>query len=237
MGRKQHPVVIYEDQDLIIIDKPAGLLSVPDRFDADRPNARRWLLARYSDAIPIHRLDMETSGVLAFAKNQDAHRHYGKAFEERSVSKKYYAIVLGSLSSQTGEIDQPILKHDFQNLVSISKKGRPAITRYRVEESFGAFSVLELDLITGRTHQIRAHLQFIGHPLLVDPKYGGRESFMLSEIKPSYRGRMDERPLLTRTPLHAHQLTLTTPNREVHTIESPLPKDMKAVIYQLRKCL
>ena len=126
---------------------------------------------------------------------------------------------------------------DFRNAVIISPKGKPATTHYEVVESFGAFAHLRLNLITGRTHQIRVHLQSIGHPLIVDPAYGGKENFFLSEIKSNYKNRGEERPLLRRTPLHASKIVIPQQDGTSLTIEAPLPKDMKAVLNQLQKCM
>ena len=102
---KNRPEVIFENADLIVISKPAGLLSVPDRYDANKPNADRWLKARYDVAMPLHRLDRETSGILCFARNDDAFRHFSMAFQERDIRKYYTALVLGAPNPKKGTID------------------------------------------------------------------------------------------------------------------------------------
>ncbi|NND05374.1 MAG: RluA family pseudouridine synthase [Saprospiraceae bacterium] len=226
--------VIYSDQNVIIVNKPAGVLSVPDRYNSSLRNVYSWITGIYDDARPVHRLDRYTSGILCFARGQQAFKHFSEAFEKRTVQKYYHAIVLGVPSSNASFIDKSLEKLNRQNQVIISKRGKAAQTNYTVLETYGSFALLHLQILTGRTHQIRVHLQSIGHPLLVDPVYGGKDEFLLSEIKPTYKKRDQERPLLKRTPLHASKIVLPLPDGNSLTIEAPLPKDMRAVIRQMQ---
>ena len=226
--------VIYQDQNIVVVNKPAGVLSIPDRYNSKLENVYSWITSIYEDARPIHRLDKYTSGILCFARGQEAFKHFSQAFDKRTIEKYYQAIVIGIPAPKVGIINQSLEKIKGQNQVIISKRGKRAQTNYTVMETYGSFALLHIQIITGRTHQIRAHLQSIGHPLLVDPVYGGKDGFMLSEIKPAYKKRDQERPLLGRTPLHASKIILPLPDGQTLTVEAPLPKDMRAVIRQMQ---
>lgn len=232
--------IIFEDDSLIVVNKPAGLLSIPDRYDANKPNLYHILLADNEEIRIVHRLDRDTSGTICFAKTEEAHRTLSLQFEERSTEKLYLALVDGHPTPEIGSIDRPIARHPAKpGRMIVTNKGKEALTTYKVIESFKLFSLVEVNIHTGRTHQIRVHFQAIGHPLTIDPMYGKREGFFLSEIKrKSYRlGKFEEeRPLMSRTALHASQLTLQHPETGTkQTFEAPLPKDFQAVIKQLQK--
>ena len=232
--------ILYEDEHLIVVDKPADVLTVPDRHDPDLPNLKHLLAERHGTIIPVHRLDRPTTGALVFARTPEAHRALSMQFEGRQVEKVYLALVDGVPDPQEGEIDEPIAPHPAKvGRMMVSSRGKFARTDYKVMETFGKFSLVGVQIFTGRTHQIRVHLAYLGHPLIVDPLYGKREGFLLSEIK----GRRynlgkheTERPLLTRVPLHASRLGFHHPVTEEwmhYTVD--LPKDMRAMINQLSK--
>ncbi len=232
--------IIYEDNSLIVVNKPAGLLSIPDRYDINKPNLYHLLLADDEETRIVHRLDRETSGAIVFAKTEHAHRTLSLQFEERITEKLYLALVDGLPTPEEGSIERPIARHPSKpGRMIVTNKGKEAHTTYKVVESFKLFSLVEVNIHTGRTHQVRVHFQAIGHPLAVDPLYGKREGFLLSEVKrKSYRlGKFEEeRPLMNRTTLHASQLTILHPETgEKQTFEAPLPKDFQAVIKQLQK--
>lgn len=231
---------LFEDDHLWVIDKPAGLLTLPDRFDTSSLNLINWLRDRYGEAYIVHRLDRDTSGVIVVAKTEAAHRELNQQFEARTVEKIYHALLDGQPPTPTGSIEQAIAPDKQRpGRMQISSRGKAALTEYRVLENLGPFTWVEVVLHTGRTHQIRVHFQAIGLPLLVDPLYGRREAFLLSEIKGrSYnRGKeYEERPLLARTALHASRLAFDHPVSGVRlSFEAPLPKDLRAVLNQLRK--
>lgn len=238
---KSNIELIFEDEALLLVNKPPDLLTIPDRFDAEKPNLYQILSAQAADKIyVVHRLDRETSGILCFAKTEEAHRLLSQQFAERTVDKFYLALVEGRPNPSEGVIDQPIGPHPAQpGKMTVIRSGKPAITEYRTIEVFKAFALVEADIKTGRTHQIRVHFKFIGHPLAVDPLYGKRSAFYLSEVK--HRGYhlgkdQEERPLMARTTLHATQLSLNHPlTSERLTFKAPLPKDFQAVLRQLRK--
>ncbi len=237
---KERVPLLYEDDELVIVNKKAGDLTIPDRFDPGAFNLQRYFNQRYGHIFIVHRLDRETSGVLCMARTEAAHRHLSQQFENRTVQKIYLAIVDGCPLQEEGVIDEPIAPHPGRpGSMIIARDGRPALTHYRVLERFKSFALLEADLKTGRTHQVRVHCKAIGHPLAVDALYGKREGFYLSEVKGRRynlgRGK-EERPLLSRTALHAHKLTIDHPgNDERLTFEAELPKDMAAMLNQLRK--
>lgn len=233
--------IIYEDDDLIILNKAAPLLTIPDRYQADKPNLYHLLQEEYGDIFIVHRLDKETSGAICFAKTADAHQHLSQQFEHRQTEKRYHAIVMGTLAKETGTIDVPIAKHLYiSGKMTVHRKGKEAVTHYRVLENFQQHSLLEVQIETGRTHQIRVHLAHLNHPLAVDKLYGQQEAFYLSSIKnkKAYQPnrRSEERPLMTRISLHAHQLKLQHPStKEDLTFEAPYPKDFRAMLRQLQK--
>jgi 23S rRNA pseudouridine1911/1915/1917 synthase len=232
--------ILYEDEAVVVADKPAGLLSIPDRFDPDKSCLVELLNRRYGKVFVVHRLDRETSGVICMAKTEEAHRALSLQFEKRSVEKIYLAIVQGIPHPEQGVIDQPIAAGQSQSgKMIVHRNGKEAVTHYRVLEKFRHMALVEADIKTGRTHQIRVHFQAIGHPLIVDSLYGGKEAFYLSTVKKNkYRLGKDqeERPLMSRATLHAGRLTFDHPltGRRM-TIEAPLPKDFAAVLNQLRK--
>jgi len=231
--------VLHEDEYLLAVNKPARLLTLPDRFNAEKPNLLHWLQQRYPAIFVVHRLDRETSGILLFAKTPEVHAALNKAFEDRKVEKTYLALVLGRLLPAEGTIDRPIIPHPAgDGRMTTAARGKSSVSHYRVLRHFRAYSWVEVRIDTGRTHQIRVHMAWQGHPLAVDPLYGGGEGVTLSSFKESYRpprGR-EERPLIDRVPLHAARLGLTHPvTGETLTLEAPLPKDLQATLNQLER--
>ncbi len=236
---KRRPQLIYEDEHVLVVSKPPFLLTVPDRYAPEKANLFHMMQERYGRVFVVHRLDKETSGILVMARNEEAHRHLSLQFEHREVEKAYLTIVEGRLHYEEGLIDKPLMPIDSKPVrVVVSAKGKPAQTRYKVVEYLGNFTLVRAWILTGRMHQVRVHFQALGYPLVVDPLYGRRDAFYLSEIKRNYhlaKGE-EERPLLARSALHAEQLTFTHPATEERmTFEAPLPRDMAAVVKQLRK--
>ncbi len=236
---KRRPQILYEDDAVLVISKPPFLLTVPDRYAPEKANLYRMMQARYGRVFVVHRLDKETSGILVMARNEQAHRHLSLQFERREVEKAYLAIVEGRMHYEEGMIDKPLLPVDSKPVrVVVSAKGKPARTRYEVVEYLGHYTLVRAWILTGRMHQVRVHLQALGYPLVVDPLYGRRAAFFLSEIKRHYQlGKgQEERPLLARSALHAEQLSFTHPTTgQTLTFRAPLPKDMSALVKQLRK--
>lgn len=232
--------IVHQDEQLLLVSKPAGLLTLPDRFSPQKPNLQGLLNAQFGKVWTVHRLDRETSGLLVFALDEESHRELSKQFQERSVEKKYLALLDGRLQQDQGTIDQPIVPNPAKaGQMMVARRGKSAVSHYKVIERFRLFTLVEITIETGRTHQIRVHTASIGHPLAVDAFYGRREGLFLSEIKK--RGfqlgkREEERPLMSRITLHAWQLALDHPGTgERLAFEAPLPKDLGAVLKQLHK--
>lgn len=233
--------ILYEDDDLIIVNKPSGLLVIPDRFDASLPSLNKMLEAKYDQRIWVaHRLDKETSGVICFAKNEAAHKYLSTIFMEREVSKYYAGIVNGIVVPEEGRIENLIAEHPavYGKMVVAKKEGKISVTDYRVSEQWPLYALMQFQIHTGRTHQIRVHMQYIGHPLVCDDLYGDGKPFYVSTIKRRYnmaKHDEEERPLLNRVALHAYRLEFETVSGKLVTADAPLPKDMAATVNQLNK--
>lgn len=233
--------ILYEDHDIVAVAKPAGMLSIPDRFDASKPSVARELEKTLGKLFVVHRLDRETSGILLFARHAEAHQSLSLQFESRQIEKKYLALVEGIIQENAGEIDQPIAPHPtISGKMMISAKGKPSRTTYSVLERFRHFTLIEAQIHTGRTHQIRIHLYYLHHPLAVDPLYGTRSRLFLSEIKlkkyKSGKFNEEEQPIMSRITLHAASLAFDHPvtGKKLKLAAEP-PKDFRALLTQLRK--
>jgi len=229
--------IIFENDHFLVVDKPSGLLSIPDRYDLEKPNLIKLLQLKYDDLFVVHRIDKETSGLVLFAKNSESHRLLSMLFESHEIEKRYVALTENCPMPESGIIDMPIAHSAFETgKMTIHKKGKSSITYYKIIESFKHFCMLEVAPKTGRTHQIRVHLAAISCPILCDPLYGLRKELFIQDIK--YRAKIadfeQERPLLSRTALHASSLEFSLYDQN-YKIASPLPKDLKAVLNQLRK--
>ena len=169
---------MHVDGALVVIDKPAGLLSVPGRGELKQDCAARRVQAAWPDALVVHRLDMATSGLLLFARGLEMQRALGSAFADRRVHKRYVALVRGELAGEGGEIDLP-LSADWPNRPRQQvdpERGKPSLTRWTVLERGADTTRLTLEPVTGRSHQLRVHLAAIGRPIIGDALYGGAEA-------------------------------------------------------------
>ena len=172
-----HPMpLLWVDEHLLVVEKPSGLLSVPGRLPENRDCVVSRLQADHPDALTVHRLDQVTSGLMVFARGKDMQRMLAMLFERRQVSKRYVAMVEGRVGPDAGEIDLP-LTCDWPNRPKQKvdhEAGKPALTRWRVlgRDADGATTRLELEPVTGRSHQLRLHLASIGHPIVGDTMYG-----------------------------------------------------------------
>ena len=234
------PEVIFENEHFIAINKPAGMLSIPDRIQSE-PSLKDFLIQKYGSIFTIHRLDKETSGIILFAKDEETHKYFSKQFEERSVEKFYMGLVHGSLPNKTGTVDAPIMEHPiFKGQMVVNKNGKPSITDYEVIEDLSKYSLVKFQLHTGRTHQIRVHAKNMGHPLVCDPLYGDGKPVLLSSIKKKFKlSKHDdgERPLLNRVGLHSYQLKFKDAEGKEFDLTAELPKDIRALLQQLKKNL
>ncbi len=235
--------VLYEDSQLLLVNKPSGVLSLPDGYDPRSPVLAAVLRPTYGDLWVVHRLDRETSGVIALARNEQAHQKLNDQFETRQVVKVYHALVSGSPPWDEHSISAPlVIDADRHHRTLIDQQtGKPSETNFKVLERFARgkqhYTLIEAQPLTGRTHQIRVHLAALGIPVAVDVLYGSAKPVLLSELKRDYRGNVEEeRPLLGRLGLHACQLTLRHPTTDqILTFDAPYPKDLAATLNQLRK--
>ncbi len=234
--------IIYQDEAIVIVNKPPDFLTIPDRFAHKLPNLYKTLQKKFGEIFIVHRIDKETSGIICFARTAESHKELCRQFEQREAEKVYWVLVQGILQEKEGVIDEKLAKNEYRpGSMVVAKKGKPSVTKYKVLEEFERYSLVEANIKTGRQHQIRVHFRHIGHPPLIDPLYSNKSEFFLSEIKKKYtragRGK-EERPLMSRTTLHARTLRITHPvTREEVTFEAGLPKDFKAVLTQLRKLM
>jgi RluA family pseudouridine synthase len=231
--------VLFSDEYLLAIDKSAGILSIPDHWDPDVPDAVTELKASWGKLFVVHRLDKDTSGVLIFARSSEAHKAMSAAFESRSVAKVYRALVHGAPTWDEIACDLP-LSPDGDRLhrtIVDAHKGKPSSTAFAVVARYKDHALIEARPTSGRTHQVRVHLSALGHPCLCDPLYGDGRPLLLSKLKKRWKGDPhDERPLLERSALHALSAEFPHPGTGATLkIEAPLPKDMRASISQLEK--
>ena len=241
-ARRQKWVVpiLYSDEAMLGIDKPSGLPVIPERWHPEWPCVQSILHDRLDEKpMIVHRIDAGTSGVMIFARTAESHKNLSEQFSNHEVEKTYFAIVSGEIVGDEQMIEMPIDQHPSRDhRMMISKNGKPALTELRVVERFRGFTLVEARPKTGRQHQIRVHLQAIGHPLIVDPVYGSQDAFFLSAIKSRMHFKKDEeeRPLLNRLSLHAASLRFRHPRTgEECVVAVDAPKDFQAVVKALRK--
>ena len=216
--------VVHEDADVLVLNKPAGLVVHPGsgNWEGTMLNAllhHASALGELARAGIVHRLDKDTSGLLVVAKNEPAQLSLVRQLQARTVKRTYLALARGKVT-RGGKVDAPIGRHPVHRTrMAVVEDGKPAVTHYRVREAFKAHTLLECDLETGRTHQIRVHLASIGHPLEGDPVYAGRGD-----------------KLLPRQALHAWKLAFLHPRTEkLRQFEAELPEDFRLLLDSLRQ--
>ncbi len=231
-------IAIEETQNWIALNKPSGLLSIPDR-EGKEFSLKALLKEKYGEIFTVHRLDKDTSGLIVFAKNEAAHRHLSQQFENRQTKKIYQGLVIGSIMQEKGSIDSRIAEHPAKNgTMIIHRSGKEALTDYEVLEDYKIYSIVRFQIHTGRTHQIRVHMKGIGHPIVCDSLYGDGKPVLVSSLKSKFKLSKDmeeERPILNRLALHSYQLSFRDVNGSIVELEAALPKDIKATLQQLEK--
>jgi 23S rRNA pseudouridine955/2504/2580 synthase len=229
-------LVIFENDDYLIVDKPPFLSSLDERL-GNAMNLLKIVRADLPEAKLGHRLDKETSGAVAIAKHFEAYRHLSIQFQERQVEKVYNAIAIGVHDFQEKAVEVPL--HKMKNGLSAVnyKQGKHSLTFFSTLEAFRHYTLLECRPITGRLHQIRVHAQVLGAPLVADKAYGGKDLF-LSEIKRkkfNLKKWEEELPLMQRVALHAKELGFKGLNGESIKAVTEYPKDFSALLRQLKK--
>jgi RluA family pseudouridine synthase len=231
--------ILHNDDAIVLVNKPAGMLSVPDRYDHLKISVKDTLEHHFGEIYTVHRLDRETSGIMAFARTPEAHKHLNTQFDERSVHKIYHALLSGRLQEKEMEIDIPLMEHPMKKgLMMPSVRGKNSLTILKVLEQFRVAALVECNLRTGRQHQIRVHASAIGNSLLIDKDYGNATEFFLSSIKRKYnKGKHEEeRPIMKRLSLHAFSLQITHPvTEQPFSMEASYPKDFRALVQVLKK--
>jgi 23S rRNA pseudouridine1911/1915/1917 synthase len=229
--------IVYADDDLIIVNKPAGLVVHPAAGHAGGTLVNA-ILHHYPECVHlprggiVHRLDKDTSGLLMVARSLPAYTALVKAIEQRTVKREYDAIVKGEMTAG-GTVDAPIGRHSGNRIrMAVVDNGKTAITHYRLAQRLIGHTHISCQLETGRTHQIRVHMAYIGYPLVGDPLYGGRARFP----KHLTQRARDYLSHFKRQALHARQLTLAHPiTQEVLTFKAAMPEDMQALIRLLKE--
>ena len=230
--------ILFIDQDLLVINKSAGLLSLPDGYDNSLPHVKSVLSPKYGSLWIVHRLDRFTSGVMVLARNREVHRDLNTQFQNHKVKKVYLALIVGCPAWQHETVRLPLQvntgrKH--RTVVDL-EKGKPSETEFMVLERFADYCLIEARPKTGRRHQIRAHLSFEGYPIVCDSLYATQgetirheNSAALMESEPF------PNPILNRIALHASSLEIVHPgnNQRLH-LHAPLPEDMQLAIEKLR---
>jgi len=217
--------ILFENDDIIAVDKPPGLASIPER-----DKTKESVLAQLSRVYPhkiyvVHRLDKNASGVILFAKNARTHKYLSRQFTSRTVKKTYLALVHGVVAEGRGVIDKPLRQFASGRVAVDSERGKPSVTEFEVVQRLDSYTLVRAYPLTGRLHQLRVHFYSIGHPIVGDRLYS------------QARGTTDERRSTmhdARLMLHAERIIFRLPSGEELTIESPIPDFFAQVVESLR---
>lgn len=230
--------IIYEDEYVVAINKPANLLTIPDRYNPNLPSLSKLLKAQYGEIFVVHRLDYGTTGVILFARTKEAHFALNEQFHNRQIDKIYSAVLSGVLRQDKMEIDIPLLQSSSKKGGVIpSARGKESLTILKVEKRYRNATLVSARLLTGRQHQLRAHTAAIGHPLLVDDFYGNASDFFVSSLKKRFNLKKGsvETPIISRPTLHSREITFSHITKDRITISADYPKDFSALLQVLDK--
>ncbi len=232
-------LVLWSDDALLVVNKPAGLATLPDGYNPDAPYLKGILVPVFGPLWIVHRLDRITSGVIVLARSAQAHRALNIQFDQRQVQKIYHALVIGRPDWQEKTIHLPLRPNGDRKHRTVvdARRGKPAATGFRILERFSGCSLVEAIPQTGRTHQIRAHLAAAGFPIAADALYGGGESLSLSPANPGDPvGDVSGLTILSRPALHAMALNFTHPlSSEKMSFEAPYPLDISQALGLLKE--
>ena len=237
--------IVYEDDQVVVVDKPAGLVThpAPGNYTGTLVNALVYHFSKLAKGSAvdrpgiIHRLDKNTSGLILVARTDEAFQYLQLQMQKRDIRRTYLALVCGHMRNDEGTIRLPVGRSvkDRKKMVVTNAAGREAITTYRVKERFRAYDLLEVELLTGRTHQIRVHLSHLGHPVLGDPEYGGRQKWLRGAFGPERQLGRRLLALIDRQALHAIRLQFRHPSTgQPVQLNSDLPHDFTAALELLR---
>lgn len=231
-------IILFENEDFLVVSKPPGLATLDERT-SDRGGKSLLRLAKeHNEALQAaHRLDKETSGVLAFAKSPAAYRHLAMQFENREVTKRYHAVSVGTHNLDSISVFLPIHPLNNGTAVKIDRvKGKPAETIFNTLKTYRGYTLVECIPITGRMHQIRIHLSCLKAPIVNDEQYGGKPVY-LSELKRKFNLKKftEEQPVMQRVALHAYSLRFALMDGEFVEIQAPYPKDFAVLVNLLDK--
>ena len=211
--------ILFEDADIVAVDKPEGLAAIPER----RPQGGSLLdllqVQRDEKLYIVHRIDKDTSGLIVFARNAQAHRFLNQQFEARQIQKTYLALVHGVVGEDAGTIDRPLRQCGSGRVAVDPERGKPSLTDFRVAQRFASHTLVEAHPHTGRRHQIRVHLYDLGHPIAGDPLYGDQAA------------QKD----FPRLMLHARRITLQLPSGPDLTVEAPVAESFRALLQETTK--
>ncbi len=222
-----YPVILYSDADLLVINKPSGLLSIPDGYNPALPSVQTLLEEEWGRLYIVHRLDKDTSGVFLLARTPETHRTLDRQFADRKVKKIYHALCIGTPTWKNKTIKAPLRVNGDRSHRTIvdAARGKPAQTEVTLLEQFQGYCLIEAQPTTGYTHQIRAHLSSIGHPILGDPLY---------RLPPNLKSTPIDLQVfhtISRTALHAFSISFFHPvNAEWLTIQAPYPTDIQNLL-------
>ncbi|MES2617837.1 MAG: RluA family pseudouridine synthase [Bacteroidota bacterium] len=228
-------LVIYEDESMLAINKPANISSLHERFDSEQGSIVQMAKAVDEHYSLCHRIDRETSGVLLIAKNPEAYRHIAMQFEKRTIDKVYHAIVSASVNLQELRIDLPLYT-DSKRRVQVSKaKGKESLTEISTFKQYKHFTVLACKPFTGRLHQIRVHAASQNLPLVCDTLYGGKIPYLHEVKKKVNAGEDEKKAMMDRVGLHAYSISFNSLTAGDCTITAPYPNDFGVMIKLLEK--
>jgi len=229
-------LIIFENEDYIVVNKPPFVSTLSDRQEEGKDNILALAREYCADAQVAHRLDRETSGALAIAKNPEAYRHLSIQFEKRKVMKLYHAVVDGLHDFEDVLVDKGILPQNAGYVKIDNEVGKPAKTYFNTIKPFRRHTLVACKPLTGRMHQIRIHLATLKASIVHDMRYGGTPVY-LSDLKRKFnlKQETDEQPLIPRFALHAYELGFMLMNETWQSVIAPYPKDIRALIAQLEK--
>lgn len=235
--KKSQSLILFENPHFIAAAKPSGISVIPERWDDEALDFQSQMEQVLGQKLfVVHRIDKVTSGLVLFAKTEKAHQKLSMLFQERQIHKQYLALTDGIFGYESFTADYPI-QESGSGKSFIDEKGKPSVTRFTLLESFRDYSLVQAEPETGRTHQIRVHLAYLGTPILCDRLYGFNRPLFLSKLKRKnfkLAEETEEQPLIARTALHAFKLEFEYDGEKI-LLECPLPKDMRAALNQLSK--